>query len=237
MAIQAITNHLVCPTENDVNGGTVGAGIILTELNLADLLRFPNGAIGHVVSGFTPPSTGSANRTQSIAGGVACIDGRVIRGSATTSVTFTASATEYWWLQLLYTSSKAVSLQYASSSSETTYLSNAIPLWKVICNATDVTTVTDRRPGGRRLYGTVNASKAISDHGSGFWSVAGGATGVSTLTFASGLFIRTPIVVVSPTETNAEAFAAPSSATSCTITTTDLAAANADKAYSFTATI
>ena len=238
MAIQAITNHLVAPTENDVNGGTNGAGIVFgVETTMADLLRFPGGTSGYVVSGFTPPSTGTGSLTHAIAAGVARIDGYVIKGTATTSTTFTLSTTEYWWLQLLYTSSKVVSLQLVGNSGETTYPANAIPLWKVTCNATNITAVVDRRPGGRRLYGSVTSGGAINEHGSGLWSVSKGATGSYTLTFASGVFIRTPVVLVTANAANAAAASAPTSVTSSGVTTTDLANSAADAAWSFTATI
>ncbi len=237
MAIQAITNHLVSPTENDVNGGTTGAGIVFgVESTMADLLRFPVGLSGFVISGFTPPATLTGSLTHAIAAGVARIDGYTIKGTLTTSTTFTAGVTEYWWLQLISSGSKVVSLQLVGNSGETAYPNNAIPLWKVVASGTQLTTVTDRRPGGRRLYGSVTLSGAINEHGSGLWSVSKGALGAYTLTFASGVFIRTPIVMTTPNSTSSIVSSAPSSSTSCAISVTSGGSA-ADLAWSFEAMI
>jgi hypothetical protein len=235
MATVSITNHYVNPTENDFDGGTDGAGIVLTEASISNLLKNQGGVPGFVVSGFTPPTTGTGNRTQNITGGIASTDGYVIYGSATTSVVFTQGVTEYWWLQLLYTSNKVSGLQYTSVSGATTYPGNAIPLWAVTCNASDVTTVVDRRPQNRRLYGTVTGGN-LDEAGSGYWSVSLGATGVHTLTFGSGIFTRKPVVTATIYgSSGGEATCVVNSATSATITTRDSSGAAANRDWSFEA--
>src|SRR6267142_2847808 len=99
---------LVFATENDLNGGVAtGKGNVFTEDNFTPFVRVLQGNLGYISSGFTVTSSGL---TATITGGYAAISGYLINATASLgSITLTASATNYIFLKLLFTSGKASS--------------------------------------------------------------------------------------------------------------------------------
>jgi hypothetical protein len=186
-----ITNHLIYPTQNDINGGVPFAGRRMYETTMVDLERNPGGLPGYVISGWTLPSSGS--NTQTLTGGTAVIDGYLIKGTGTYAFTFDNSSTDHIFLQLVYTSGLVTGLQVVANTASAP-LPNAIKLGTVTTGASTVSSSKDMRPGNRRLYGAVTSSATVSDQGSGFWTVASGGTGVYVFTWTTGLFLRAPTV-------------------------------------------
>lgn len=235
MATVTITDHLVCPTENDVNGGTSGAGRIPTEDTLGKLWRNPSGLVGYVISGWTFPSSGSRTGA-TCTGGTACIDGYVITGTGTYSFTFDDATTNYMWLQLVFVSGKVTSVQVQSYTGATTYPANAVYLGTVVTSGGNITGTTFRGPQNRIVFGRGGgAGGTITDTGSNHWSISRGGVGTYTLTFGAGVFGRTPCVIASGKDTFITA--SPTSATSCSVLSVNSGGTATDGEFSFQAMI
>ena len=191
MAITAVTNHLVFPSENDVNGGVAGAGRVGQESTLAALWK---GLVAQncVVSGFSPIPTG-AGFTKAIPGGEAVIDGYVVKGAATTNFTFSASETVLLYLRLNFSAGKVASVTLESFTGSTPP-ANSVLLAQVVTSGTDVTSQTDMRPQGKMLMG---------------------GTSTSPITFPTGYFFRAPNMLAS-TSGGGFIYISASSATSAT---------------------
>lgn len=202
MATFNIQNHLVFPTENDVNGGTVGAGRIITEAAFGSLLKSLLGQAGQAVSGFTMPSSGAL--TQSIAGGTAVIDGYVVVGTGTTSVTFAASNTTHVFLRLIYVSGKVASVQFelltvTGVDDDPIPPANSILLGRVSTDGTSVTGSSDFRANGRVSYGMVKwfggSDWRTDNAGSSDWRCEGVSSTSVKIHFIIS-FPRTPIIIL-----------------------------------------
>lgn len=215
MAITPVTNHLVFPTENDVHGGSSGAGRIGQETTLAALWK-GLGCTNCVVSGFTPIATG-AGFDKAVPAGEAVIDGYVVKGTNSTTFTFTASETANLFLRLNFTSSKVTSVTLESYTG-TTVPANSVLLARVVTDGSGVTSYTDRRPQNRRIYGKCSSTGTILESGSGRWSASGGA-GTVTITLESGFFFRTPCVNVTAVTIDLAGTAEATSTTSITVDT------------------
>jgi len=187
-----ITNHLIYPTEGDINGGVPFAGRRQYETTVVETTRNPGGLPGYVISGWTLPSSGS--KTQTLTGGTAVIDGYVIKGTGTYAFDFDQNNTDHVFLQLVYTSGKVTGLQVVANTSSTP-LANSIKLGTVTVNNASpptggqITSSTDQRPQNKRIYG-ICSNGTINEIGSGGWSISS-----STITFTSAFF-RKPIIQV-----------------------------------------
>lgn len=228
MSIVSVVNHLVFPTENDIHGGSSGAGRIGQETSLAALWKGIDCTNG-VVSGFSPIPTG-AGFTKSIPSGIAVIDGYVVKGSTSESFTFTASQTVNLFLRLNFTSSKVTSVTLEDYTGST-IPANSVLLAQVVTDGSGVTSQTDRRPQNKRIYGRINSNGTINDTGSGYWTSTSPGAGSYTITVTSGYFLRAPMVVAMCTTTNKTMAGSASSATSISLASND----GTDQAFYFEA--
>lgn len=132
----------IFPTANDI--GTGGAGNIITEDNLALWMKH---AIrrNYVYSGFTVPSS-STDLTLEVASGEANISGFRVVIDVPTTVSCTASATNYIYLKLVRDASGLVT--GAAFEVNTTGIApdDSVLLAEAITDATTVTSTTDKRP-------------------------------------------------------------------------------------------
>lgn len=197
MATVTLSSYLVFPTENDVNGGTTGAGRVGSEYRRATLQDALGMQVNRVYSGFTLPSSGAL--ASSVAAGEAIIDGYLIKGSASISVTFTASVTNYTFIQLVYSGGIVTTAQLVTQTSITPP-ANSVFLGAVVTGGSTISSASDYRPQGLSMYGRCNgggSGNTISDYGSTGWTLAhasGGGTTTLTFTLPSGFF-RKPNVI------------------------------------------
>lgn len=227
MAIVQLSNHLVFPTESDVNGGTTGAGKIGTETHIAALYgsEFPR-----VISGFTLPGSGAL--TQSLAGGSAVVAGYLVEGTGTYSFTFAASSTNYMWLTVTKTSGLVTSVSVQNETSATTFPTDGVLLGTVTTNGSAVTGSVDLRPQGIILHGLISSAGAVVS-GSGMFKATRTALGTYEIAFPSGYFRRKPAVLVSSSA--ARTTVTVSSATLCEVQTIDASGTSVDSEFSFEA--
>lgn len=97
MADYDITNELVTPSANDINGGVAGDGVNAFEKFVAPWRAGMERS--HVVSGFVIPAS-SGNLNISIPLGVAIISGYRVNVPGSTTLTFTDAQTNYVFLKL-----------------------------------------------------------------------------------------------------------------------------------------
>ena len=235
-----LISYNVMPTENDHYGsgyGGIGAGMIPQELTLTPLIGAQSVVAGHVVSGFTPPSSGSLSGGKiqaTVAAGEAVINGYRIIGESTIAIEMTISDTSYLFLQLEYDANSLVyrPVVYVDDGTYSRPL-NSIPLGEVTCDATSVTATVDLRPQNKLLYGEVQGSDGSTIHrGSEYWSASRTGTGAYTLTFSPALLCDHPYIF---TESNSTANIDITSLTaaSCTVTTRDGAGTPTDYDWRF----
>jgi len=131
----------IFPTVNDVGGG--GAGKVISEANLVNLIRqFLRQ--NFVLTGFTVPAS-STNLTLSVAAGEANISGyRVVIDTATT-ITCTASATNYIYLNLTRDASGNVTGAIFTVNTTGTATAYSILIATAVTDANTVTSTTDKR--------------------------------------------------------------------------------------------
>lgn len=200
MGVGTITNHLVHPTENDVNGGVVGQGIAYLETSMVALFRSLGALRNFVISGFN--NLGGSGLNRSVAGGEAVINGYLVKGTSGSNVTFDASTTNRLWLQLVMSGGKAVGVQLLTTTSDTVP-ANAVRLADVVTSGSDVTSITDKRPQNRRSCGSVGNAAAILERGSDDWTVTNQGT-YREITFQTAFF-RAPVVTITQHSTQLRA--------------------------------
>lgn len=131
----------IFPTVNDVGGG--GAGKVITEDNLVKLIKMFLGQ-NFVLSGFTVPAS-STTLNLDVAAGEANIAGyRVVIDTATT-VTCTASVTNYIYLKLTRDASKNVTGATFEVNTTGTAPADSILIATAVTDASTVTSTTDKR--------------------------------------------------------------------------------------------
>jgi len=175
MAVTNVTNHLVFPTERDLNGGIAGQGRLGSEVNISQAQRSAQRQQNIVIGGFAPVPTG-AGFTKTIPAGVAVIDGYYIRGDLSNSIAFSPSTTNYLFLRLIYLLDPVDSLLKVSAiqlETNTTGVrpANAVRLARVVTDGSGVTSQADERPQGKRCWGVIGSGANIVNRGSDDWTV------------------------------------------------------------------
>lgn len=106
MADFSITNDLVSPTVNDVNGGVTGDGVNTDEDTAAPWRLGVEG--NYVISGFVLPAS-SGTLTIDVPTGKAIVSGYYVTVPGNTTLTVTASSTNHVYLKLIRDGSNHVS--------------------------------------------------------------------------------------------------------------------------------
>jgi hypothetical protein len=228
----------VHPTENDIYGSEgIGAGRVINEFKLTQAIR---GGVrrGHVISGFTLPSSGSRTAV-SVAGGYAVIDGYTIYAPSALTISInnnvSGSTNARVWLQLVSSANKATVIKIVTVYTDAQQ-NNAILLGRLTTDATNVTAMEDNRSTGRILYGACTTAGATVEAGSGDWRWdSHPSTGVTRYQTDTA-FIRAPNIIMASCTSGVLGFAtggAPNSTTKFEILTYDLTGGAADKTHSF----
>jgi len=176
MATVSVTNHAVFPTNLDIHGGSAGNGTVWTEQSAGTLLKLIAMQRCFVLSGFDPVGTGGT-LTKTINGGVAVIDGYLVKGTGGNNITFDASTTNHLYLQLVVVAGVVTAVQLVTNTTGVKP-ANSVKLMKVVTSGSAPTAVTDERAVPQVIYGKVRyptggGTLTLLNAGSANWSISG----------------------------------------------------------------